>query len=395
MKKNVRSVLSFLGGGTKGYIQVVFLRELITGGIISEDEIVDLFDVITGTSIGGIIACGLAAGNDDTGRRIAPIDTMLGIFNEHAKRIFTVRTTGEKVSDARNADTDSNRPDTTQKAAMVASGDAFYKAAYADSNYGHVALHDVLDDIFGVMTLKQLKTYVAIPALDMNTGASVIFSNYNDDTGRFIGKDLKVVDVLRATSAAYPYLPLYWFGGTIGETGDIIPRKTKVGGKTYADGGLFANDPSAIGFELAEHLKPASNKTCILTVGTGIGDFSMKKFSNDQLDNLIKTIPGEPDVDGTANGLQKILGEFDGAMRGSQESVRHALEAKAKMLERASTLEQFYYYMFQPEFASGVSTEMDQSEQAWFTTLETMSTNKLRDTIEADKIQTFFGHLRA
>ena len=73
-------ILSLIGGGIRGAFITSFLREL-------EDKlgrrIADSFDLIAGTSTGGIIAAGLAAG--------MTADEMQQFYVKYGARIFTPR----------------------------------------------------------------------------------------------------------------------------------------------------------------------------------------------------------------------------------------------------------------------------------------------------------------
>ena len=71
-------VLALSGGGFRGLYSATLLREL-------EDKwfrrpLKEVFDVISGTSIGGIIACGLSSG--------IPAEKIQSAIAEHGPRIF-------------------------------------------------------------------------------------------------------------------------------------------------------------------------------------------------------------------------------------------------------------------------------------------------------------------
>jgi patatin-like phospholipase/acyl hydrolase len=247
MNPDTTRIISLDGGGTRGYLQICMLKHYSQQAYdqhkISEQVFFNSFDVIAGTSIGGIIALGLAFGI-----KLCDIEN---IFIEKAKRIFTTRNYVDVVTNSLNASNDNRRPNILQKLFMIANNLPFYKSKHCESNYGSNILHQTLFDIFGNSTLQDLKTSVLIPAYQQNTNTGVIFSNYNSDL--YIGQNAKIVDVALATSAAPFYLPTYSFDKN-----------------TYIDGGVFCNDPTVLAYGLAKTLKKTSQKTCILSLGTGI-----------------------------------------------------------------------------------------------------------------------------
>lgn len=247
MNPDTTRIISLLGGGTRGYMQIcwlkLFVQKIYDENKISEQVFFNSCDVIAGTSIGGIIALGLAFGI-----KLCDIEK---IFIEKAKRIFTTRNYVDIITNSLNASSDSRRPNILQKLSMIAYNLPFYKSKHCQSNYGSNILHQTLFDIFGNSTLQDLNTTVLIPAYQQNTNTAVIFSNYNSDL--YIGQNAKILDVARATSAAPFYLPAYSFDQN-----------------TYIDGGVFCNDPTVLAYGLAKTLKKTSKKTCILSLGTGI-----------------------------------------------------------------------------------------------------------------------------
>ena len=201
MDINTVRVLSLDGGGVRGYLSLKFLQRFIQQWGINPNELWKYFDVITGTSIGGIQALGYAYGKSP--------DELENFFLQEAKRIFTIRT----VPVGCNTDSDSNRPNLAQKVALILTSDPFYKSACApdagNSNYGDNILQQTLVNIFSTDTLQSLKTKVLIPAYEKDTSKYTIFSNYVDSM--LVGSNDQIVDVARATSAAPVYLPKYSF----------------------------------------------------------------------------------------------------------------------------------------------------------------------------------------
>ena len=230
MDSNTLRIFSFPGGGTKGYGSNRFMQKFLHQWGIPQADLWKYADVMCGTSIGGVIACGYSFGKTP--------DEMENFFLEKAKRVFTVRTAIETTAGSHNAGTDSNRPNTLQKIGLIAANEAFYASPFPDSNFGSNILQQALIDNFGTSTLADLKTPIIVPSFEKDMSRYVVFSNF-EDPSYFIGKTESIVNVCRATSAAPAYLPSYNFNG-----------------HDYIDGGVYANDPILAAINLGLTIKP-------------------------------------------------------------------------------------------------------------------------------------------
>lgn len=344
MHNNTIRVLSLDGGGVRGYMSLKFLQRFITDWGIAGNELWKYFDVIAGASIGGIQALSYAYGKSP--------DEVESFFLEKAKRIFTIRSIPIGCDTSNN----SNRPSLVQKLAFVILNDPFYASPCApnagNSNYGSNILQSTLVENFGDYTLQALKTKVLVPAYEKDRSRYVVFSNYVDSM--FIGPDAKIVDVARATSAAPVYLPKYSFNSHV-----------------YADGGLFQNNPTEFALSLARMLKPMATRTCVLSLGTGIGEMGFDGAS----------VPDETD-----SAIADMFSLFNVAATGGQESISYNLRLRSRR-----TLERLYYYRFQPMLDPAINTELDNSDASFLTYLTNTANNYYTNT-QAD-ITNFLGHL--
>lgn len=259
MDRNTIRVLSILGGGARGYLANCLLKNYVKQvyGALTLDNyksFFSMFDVICGTSIGGIMSLCLALG-------LTPedIDT---IFLQYGKRIFTSRTSSERASKNHNASLDAAFLTEAEKFASIQAGENFYESPYSDSNYGHNMLYQALTDKFGTKRLSDLKTKVVIPSYRVNNSQFVLFSNFKDDK-YFINNNELLTDVAKATSAAPFYFPFPEFGGY-----------------KYLDGGLWANDPAEAGILLAKMVKPIHSNIAVLTVSTGLSYWGFGNTDN-------------------------------------------------------------------------------------------------------------------
>jgi hypothetical protein len=98
--------------------------------------------------------------------------------------------------------------------------------------YIDTGLRSALDSILGKTMMRDSNSYLCIPTLNLPTLSPFVFKTDHDP---FLTRDSNVamVDVARATSAAPTYLP--------------VAEITGFPGHQFADGGLWANNPSLVG----------------------------------------------------------------------------------------------------------------------------------------------------
>ena len=347
MDQNTIRIFSFCGGGTKGYGTNRFIQKFINQWGIPQADFWKYADVMCGTSIGGLLACSYAYGKTP--------DFMENFFLNQAKRVFTIRSAADVASGSHNASLDSNRPNTTQKIALIAADDPFYKSAYEDSNYGHNVLQQILVNNFGTDTLANLKVPVVIPSFEEDMNRYVVFSNFNDPN-YFIGNTESIVNVCRATSAAPIYLPHHTFNG-----------------HNYIDGGIYANDPILQAINLGKTIKPNATKIVIVDAGTGIGNTSFD---------------GSDSPTGTSHAVVKLFNIINIASTGSEEWSRYVLNYENDRLPT-----ELYYYKFQPKFPSDFPNELDNSTSLWFAQLANLVDTHYSN--ESNKISSILVHLTA
>ncbi len=214
-------ILSLNGGGIKGVFSVKVLHELEERFCQKGESLTDHFDMICGTSIGGILALGLAHG-------LRPIDLL-----EHLK------TKGPEIFPP--------RPSAFNHVKRLLS--PLYKPD---------PLKDLLKEIFGETKIKDLKVPLIIPAINTTTGSPKAFKT--KFLSEFVqDQKYKLVDVALATSAAPTYFPLH-----------------QLGAHRFADGGLIANSPALMGVHEAMHrLGIAPEDISVLSIGTMSSSFSL------------------------------------------------------------------------------------------------------------------------
>ena len=158
---NTVRILQLDGGGARGYMSLSFLKDFVDLWGIDNTTIASYFDVLCGTSAGGIASLMIAAG-------LTP-DEILDFFVTDAPYVFSLTSLSPSV-----------RPPLAVKLGLVISNTPIYQSSGADAaDYGQGKLVSKLQSIFGSLTMQQLNSNVVIPVYELDTGTYKIFSNLN------------------------------------------------------------------------------------------------------------------------------------------------------------------------------------------------------------------------
>lgn len=259
---NTIRILELDGGGERGYFSLTWFDQFVQEWGIDPTTIAQQFDVICGTSVGGIMALSLA--NGMTPAEMFPFFTTQGPYIFSLSSVFP-----------------SWRPNSATKVALILADIPFYQSSGPTANsYGSGLLSNTLQNTFGSSTLQDLKTNVVIPSFEADTNTYVLFSNMN--VGGLIGQNELISDVGLATGSAPVYLPPWNFRG-----------------HSYLDGGIYQNNPAMWGIVLGKILKPNANRICLLSVGTGLGELGFNSGGSDGIplaNNPLATTNGSSSV---------------------------------------------------------------------------------------------------
>lgn len=252
------TVLSIDGGGIRGIIPgtiLAFLESKLQELDGTEARLADYFDVIAGTSTGGLITTMLAAPNDNN-RPLYAAKEINNFYLEHCPKIF---------SQGRNS------------LCLWLSRIKFISwitrlfGAVTGPRYEGKYLKTLVSRILGNITVDQTLTDVIIPTFDIKLLQPVIFST--KDGKEDVSKNALLSDICLGTSAAPTYLPAHYF-----ETKDA-----KGNTRTFdlIDGGVAANNPTLAamthiakeiimgGFKFVDFKQLESNRMLVLSLGTG------------------------------------------------------------------------------------------------------------------------------
>lgn len=188
----MRKILAIDGGGIKGTFPAAFLA---TVEDTIEDNLANYFDLIVGTSTGGIIALGIGLG--------LSTKELLAFYEKHGPTIFK-----------------GNR--------------ALRLLRWlGTSKYSNAPLENALRSCFGDKRLGNSKKRLVIPSLNLETGEVYIYKTAHHPR---LERDYKedAVEVALKTAAAPTYFPTH----------------RSSAGTPFIDGGMWANNP--IGMAVVE-----------------------------------------------------------------------------------------------------------------------------------------------
>ena len=214
------SILSIDGGGIRGIIPATFLIEFEkrTGKPICE-----LFDLIAGTSTGGILAAALTLPNS-LGKPEYSAEQVHSAYLEYSGTIFhrsmlrSVKTLGGLVGPA----------------------------------YSPRALESMLEQLLGNRRLHSTLSEILVTAYDMASSTPWFFKTSFAKYQRAPADDPLLSQVVRATTAAPTYFP------------PLTLEK-----HCLIDGGVFAANPALCAYAQARKLYPEETEILVVSLGTG------------------------------------------------------------------------------------------------------------------------------
>ncbi|KAK3435207.1 hypothetical protein EUGRSUZ_D02575, partial [Eucalyptus grandis] len=210
---NLVTILSIDGGGIRGIVPATilsFLESELQKLDGKDARLADYFDVIAGTSTGGLLTAMLTSPNEKNRPMFAAKD-IEDFYLENGPKIFP--------------------QDSCPLAPFTKMMKTLTRPRY-DGKYLHSLVREKLRDT----RLHQTLTHVVIPTFDIKRLQPTIFSTYQVKNKPSI--DALLSDICIATSAAPTYLPPHYFK-TIDHSGAV--REFNL-----IDGGVAANNPTLV-----------------------------------------------------------------------------------------------------------------------------------------------------
>lgn len=216
-------ILSLAGGGYLGLFTAVVLAELEAR---LGEPLGRRFDLIAGTSVGGILAVGLAYE--------LPMQSIVDIFVRQGSSVFSARPLP-----------------TGAVARMLDLG-----RSVLGPKYDGEALRRALAGELDARTLAEARHHLVVPAVNVTRSLTKVFKTPHAAASRG-DEGVRAVDVAMATSAAPAYFPA-----------------VRIGDSLYADGGMFAVAPDLVALHEAEHfMKVNASRVRMLSMGTATAGY--------------------------------------------------------------------------------------------------------------------------
>ncbi|XP_050384381.1 patatin-like protein 1 [Argentina anserina] len=245
------TVLSIDGGGIRGIIPgtiLSFLESKLQELDGEEARIADYFDVIAGTSTGGLITTMLTA-PDEKKRPLFKAKDIVPFYLEHCPRIF---------------------PQASRRIMRL--------CALIGPKYDGKYLRKMLRQILGARRLHETVTRIVIPTFDIKLLQPHVFSTFEAEIDA--SEDALLSDVCISTSSAPTYLPAHYF-----KTRDSGGNEREF---HLVDGGVAANNPALLAMRPTGTVFPGSpdalaapqsldyRKYLVLSLGTGTSKMEKK-----------------------------------------------------------------------------------------------------------------------
>lgn len=219
------TILSIDGGGIRGIIPALVLAEIEAQ---TGRPVASLFDLIAGTSTGGLLALGLTKPDpEQRGRPHYSAAELAVLYEEEGPRIFR-RTFWRKVRSVGNL---------------------------IDEKYSSEGLRTVLEEYLQEARLREALTNVLIPAYALERREAFFFKSHRareDERWDFLMREAAF-----ATSAA----PTYFEPGRL-----AAPEPPPY---ALIDGGVFATNPAMCAYAEARMLFPEVRRFLCVSLGTG------------------------------------------------------------------------------------------------------------------------------
>ncbi|HQY20592.1 MAG TPA: CBASS cGAMP-activated phospholipase [Ignavibacteria bacterium] len=225
----MKKILTIDGGGIRGVLPARILHEIEKR---TKKPISEIFDLIAGTSTGGILALCLTKPKENGKPRYKALD-ILKLYEDEGKKIF-------KKSPWKSTMSMGN---------------------LVDEKFSIAGIEEVLEVYLGETKLSESLTNLIIPSYELEQRIPFFFKSRKAKESE--DYDFKMRDVARATSAAPTYFESL-----------KLRASPPVDYFALIDGGVFANNPSMCAY--AEAIKEFGSDEEILLVSLGTGELTRR-----------------------------------------------------------------------------------------------------------------------
>lgn len=227
-------VLSIDGGGVRGIGPASWCASLEH---ITEKSIADMFNLLAGTSTGGIIAAGLAMEDPNSpGSSLYTADDIVSLYHNESKKIFTRRC---------------------------------ILGYLAVSKYKSKPAYSVFNRLYGNTKLSQIRKdcELLVPYYNLTNNRPNFFKSHKaKDPTLTRNEDFYLKDVVASTTAAPTYFKDFKLYNAYNKDHLDLYKNTYI---SAVDGCIAVNDPTACAMTQAESLYPRANSFLLISMGTG------------------------------------------------------------------------------------------------------------------------------
>lgn len=236
-------ILSIDGGGIRGIIPILVLEHMRStlDNLGYKKPFYSLFDIIAGTSTGGLIASALSLSSTEFSSLkksdTTPLNELLFMYEKFSKDIFS-------------------------KKCFTSINQLF------NPKYSAKPFEKILSSLFHSLTLKDLQTNFLVTSFNMYNMEPLFFKWRPAYSRNQSDLNFYLKDVCRATSAAPTYFP------------PAVVHPVPNNEKKYwlIDGGTFANNPALCAYIEGRKIYPNADQYLIVSLGTGYTNICYKKM---------------------------------------------------------------------------------------------------------------------
>ncbi|MBP6453863.1 hypothetical protein SDC9_41840 [bioreactor metagenome] len=237
----MKTILTIDGGGIRGVIPAAILanleERLRVASKNSDLRLADCFDLMSGTSTGGILSILYLSPKRYTGAQI------LEFYRELGPKLFH-RSLSQKLI----------------------SGFGLFSSRYKED-----ALYNFAREILGDATISEVAKDCLVTSYEMTTRKALLFTK--SDVGKYGSlADYRLCDIVRATSAA----PTYFKPAKVyPKSSEALKREgiseENIPFRNLVDGGIYANNPSMCALVEAIKLWPEESVKGFMMISAGTG----------------------------------------------------------------------------------------------------------------------------
>lgn len=293
-------VLSVDGGGVRGIVPALVLAEIEAR---TGRQAAELFDVVAGTSIGAVLAVGLAVPGENGKPRWCAEDGV-EIYRSRLPEVF----------------------DRSSWRSLAGAGGVLHE------RYDEGPVETMLAHYFGDHMLSEALTNVIVPAYDLVNNDVLLFDSA--DAKSVPEHDLMMRVVVRGATAA----PTYFEPEPVGPPVSVREH-------LLVDGGLFANNPGVCAFVQAQHRHLGAD-VVMVSLGTGSSEHPLphgevKSWGLAHWARPIFSLVLDSASQATDHHLRSLLGEeryfrFDPTLKGASHHLDDASPGNLAALEKAA-----------------------------------------------------------